>query len=63
MASQSTTTSKHAPRALKIPPHPYPQQGFNQEDLDEDRKESRLPQRPQEEDSDSDEGVGHGGQE
>ncbi|XP_075871167.1 uncharacterized protein iws1 isoform X1 [Nelusetta ayraudi] len=36
--------------------------GFNQEDLDADRKESRPPQRPQQDDSDSDEGVGHGGQ-
>lgn len=41
-----------------------PLQGFNQEDLDADRKESRPPQRPQQDDdSDSDEGVGHGGQE
>lgn len=46
------------------PPHrllPFLLQGFNQEDLDADKKESK--ERPQVEESDSDEGVERGGQE
>lgn len=38
-------------------------QGFNQEDLEGDKKESKEKQQQVEEDSDSDEGVDRSGQE